>query len=101
MLSVKLIKVESTHQNLRDNEIIGKCTLIPEVGNNFLLFSEAKDDDFKAMGGFRTITTTPILEVSYDSNTKIFEFKTKNSQYKLEVLSDKNPLDYASAKLGM
>lgn len=88
MLRAKLVKLASNHSNLRTNEIEGKCTHIPEVGESFVLFAPALEG-----GDFRMIQTTPVTLCEY--NDKKFSFQTKNSSYELLVIDDKDPFEYA------
>lgn len=82
MLPVKLTKIESTHTNLRTNEMIGKTGSIPEVKYNIQVFGESLTEG----KNMRVIETTEIKESTYDKATKTFVFKTQNSTYSLEIL---------------
>jgi hypothetical protein len=68
--------------------MVGVTPQIPEKGKFFAIFGESLE--FK--GGLRSITTTEIKEVSFDSATKTFTFTTQNSTYTLEIL-DKDLTD--------
>lgn len=85
MLSAKLTKIESTHKRLRTNEIVGKTPGIPEVGENFMIFGESLTKG----AAFRQVTTTQIQSCAWFPETKKFVFKTLNSTYELEILSEK------------
>ena len=80
MLNVKLTKIESTHNNLRTNDMEGKTGSIPEVGYDIMVFGEG------LVFGTRVIHTTEVKESVYDKTTKTFTFKTQNSTYTLEIL---------------
>lgn len=88
MINVKLTKIESTHSKMRTSEMVGKTGSIPQVGFDIKVFGESLTDSL----AFRAIHTTEIKEVTYDTKTKIFIFKTQNSTYQLEVL-DKDRTD--------
>lgn len=94
MLSVKLVKIKSNHQNLRTDEVVGKTTHIPEVGEGFTMFAPPLE-----AGSFRTVFTTEVQECRYDEVARKFNFKTLNSEYDVYVLdAEKNPMDYARVK---
>lgn len=80
MLRVKLVKIESNHNNLRTNEMEGRTGSIPEVGYDIIVFGEGIEF------GTRMIHTTEVKESTYNKETKTFTFKTKNSTYSLEML---------------
>jgi len=90
MLKVKLKKIESTHNNLRTDNIEGKTTRIPEIGHPFQLFAESLTEG----GDFRSVTTTKIQESEYKEDSRTFVFKTLNSLYELEVLDERDPMEY-------
>lgn len=90
MLKVKLKKIESTHNNLRTNEIEGKTTHIPEVGHPFQIFGESLTEG----NDFRCVTTTEVKESEYKEDSRIFTFKTLNSLYELEILDERDPMEY-------
>ena len=96
MLRVKLTKIESTHTNLRTNEMEGRTGSIPEVGHDIRIFGEGIEF------GMRMIHTTEVKESTFDKETKIFTFKTQNSTYSLEVLdkdmSDEEIFSYGKIK---
>lgn len=88
MLNVKLTKIESTHTNLRTNEMVGKTGSIPEAGYDIMVFGEPLTTGMNT----RVIHTTEVKESLYDKATKTFTFKTQNSTYTLEIL-DKDRTD--------
>jgi len=81
-LNVKLTKIESNHNNLRTNDMVGTTSAIPEVGHEFSIFGES----LSFHGGGRVIHTTIVKESDFNEDTKTFRFKTQNSTYELEVL---------------
>ena len=88
MMHAKITKIESNHQNLRTNDMEGKTPVIPEVGERFIIFGESLTPGNNA----RVIQTTEVQESTYDSATKTFTFKTKNSLYTVEI-TDKHLTD--------
>jgi len=88
MMHAKITKIESNHQNLRTNDMEGKTPVIPEVGEIFMIFGESLTPG----NNMRAIHTTEVQESKYDSETKTFTFKTRNSLYTVEIL-DKNLTD--------
>ena len=90
MLRVKLVRIKSNHKNLRTDEIEGKTTHIPQVGERFMIFAPPLES-----GSFRTVVTTEVQECVYDEHLRRFAFKTMNSEYEVYVLDEKNPFDYA------
>ena len=90
MLKVKLVKISSTHNNLRTSEIEGHCTSIPQVGYTFTMFAPPLES-----GNIRNIWTTHIKTCDYNEAEKKFTFTTQNSTYTLDVLEDKNVMDYS------
>jgi hypothetical protein len=75
MIKAKLVKIESTHNNLRTNEIVGEFSYSPEVGHVFRFYSKPLDPD----ASIRVITTSSVQSINGQ------EFKTRNSTYRLEV----------------
>lgn len=99
VLNVKLTKIESNHNNLRTNDMVGTTAQIPEVGHEFIILGESLS--FK--GGARVIHTTEIKDVKLDLANKKMTFQTQNSTYDLEVLdkdlSDDQILDFGANRL--
>ena len=81
-MKVKLLKLQSTHNNLRTNEIDGECIDLPEIGQSFILLGEALNPDAKV----RAIRTTPVQELKKEGN--VMTFKTLNSIYELFIKED-------------
>lgn len=77
----KLIKIESNHNLLRTDEIVGSWPFFPEVGSGFVIYSEPLDKEGNTV---RYVRTSKVQEIEqlYD---KIWEFKTQNSTYRLEI----------------
>lgn len=81
-LKVKLIKLESSHENLRTKEVEGESLGLPLVGTSFVVVG--KGIEF----GTRLVSTSPVQSVYLiDANDQrdLFHFQTKNSEYALEV----------------
>jgi hypothetical protein len=90
MYKVRLTKVSSSHNYVRDDVIEGECEKLPHKGFCFTLFAKPKVK-VRMDGGennTRVIFTTPIVSISemLTMNGIVFEFETINSKYKLEVL---------------
>jgi len=81
-VKVKLVRLESNHNNLRSSVILGECDDLPKVGHVF----QMEGPPFDPNGGRRYVTTTPVTESSSLPNVSKIVFKTKNSKYRLEVL---------------
>lgn len=77
---VKLTKIQSNHQNLRTNEILGTCMHLPVEGSVFYLMAPPLES-----GNVRLVTTTVVQKV-VDLGS-VLDFETENSSYKLEILS--------------
>jgi hypothetical protein len=79
-MKVKLIKVTSNHQNLRDDVIEGEAEFLPKVGERFFMTAPPRDS-----GNIRVLETSPVTEVTRtDEDT--YEFSTRNSRYDLIIL---------------
>lgn len=79
MIKVKLTRIKSNHSNLRTDEVVGIVVYgLPQVGHCFGLAAESLDPSKDIRG----VLTTPVTEL--EGNT----FKTRNSEYKFEVLND-------------
>lgn len=79
MYNVLLTKIESTHKNLRTDEVYGVCEKLPKKGEGFRMYSQGlwiKD-------GVRLVTTSPVGTVLRDGD--VMHFKTENSTYRLEI----------------
>jgi hypothetical protein len=85
---VKLVKVASTHNNVRTPEAEGVSPTWPPVkGQKFLLFGEG----LEIPGSTRVIETTPVKEIVAIAQSvpkgqpvpEEYEVKTENSTYRL------------------
>lgn len=88
MYNVRLIKVISTHDNLRTDEVVGLTHSLPEVGQPFILTG----DPLSKSAHVRIIHTTPVIKMdetnSVNSGTIVFE--TVNSVYRLHYIKERN-----------
>lgn len=80
-MRVHLIKLKSTHDNLRTNTVDGEAPHLPIVGEPFLMYSTSLHVGF----GTRIITTTPVTMVHSESDDCL-TFTTANSEYELFLL---------------
>lgn len=76
-MKIKLVRVESTNNSLRTDEVVGEIFLEPTVGYPLVLFGQPL-----GKGDVRKVTTSPITELTENG------FKTLNSTYEYEVLSE-------------
>lgn len=82
MIDVVLTRLQSSHQNLRSDEIEGTAPSLPQVGKNFILFG-----DPLAKGAIaRLVATTPVKRIEPDPDNGSMEFWTANSHYGLQVV---------------
>ena len=81
MYKVRLTKIESNHNNLRTDTIEGCTAKLPQVREPFCMYAEPIDPD----ASVRFIKTTLVAEITSPVVGE-FEFKTKNSTYRLTVL---------------
>lgn len=79
-MKVRLIKVSGAKQ-LRTNEVIGESVGLPVKGLPFVMTSESLTPG----ATMRLVTTTEVTELTRLSE-KSFEFNTRNSIYRVEVL---------------
>lgn len=75
----KLIKISSTHNNVRTSEMLGVPAVPLELDKRFVINGEPLDKT----KDIRTIITTPVITISGK------DFWTKNSHYRLEELNVK------------
>ena len=91
MLKVKFKKIETNHNRIRDNEILGKCTHIPEEGHQFVMWGEGRD----LPGSTRQVNTSPVKAVKWFEDTRTFVLWTESgSTYEVEVLDPRDPFEY-------
>lgn len=81
LMKHKLTKLKSNHNNLRTDEVIGNVFFPPAVGSSLVMFSEPLDKT----ASIRSIQTSTIQEI-YELSPGVIEFKTRNSNYRLEKL---------------
>lgn len=84
-MKVKLTRITSNHQNLRSDEIVGELVQPFCLGECVILVGEAFDEEMRANGGQRMVHTTPVIELT-SVGTDIWDFKTRNSHYRLEKI---------------
>lgn len=77
----RLFKISSTHSNLRTDQVDGECIGVPMVGDCFVMTSEPLTEG----ADVRIVATTTIREVA-KLTKNLYEFKTRNSTYRFEVL---------------
>ena len=84
MYNARLTKIESNHKNLRTNSMEGEISDLPKVGFPLIIVND-KPLDTSGGADSRIIWTTNIVEVNKKSDNE-YEFTTRNSTYKLEIL---------------
>jgi len=92
MKYVTLKKIESMHENLRTDEVVGMTPNMPTVGNAFFMYADPLDPEAKVDGvpvNARYIHTSIVQEVTEHKNGEI-SFKTANSVYSLTVTGEHN-----------
>lgn len=79
-LKGKLIKIESEHNLLRTDEVVGTFLDVPKVGERFTIYAEPLSNE----ANIRTVNTSPVksIEKIYE---KIWEMKTQFSTYHIEI----------------
>lgn len=75
----KLKKIQSTHSNLRTEEVLGTCLELPKEGERFKFFSAPLEQ-----GSVRVINTSPVK--SFASKDGSIIFNTQNSTYELSSI---------------
>lgn len=98
MYKAVLVKVESTHNNLRTKDVDGYCLDLPQKGDQFLLFAEPLEEK---LAEFRLIHTTEVKEIDHVIEGKDFgqiNFKTKNSTYELHYVEKEDEYYKEKAK---
>ena len=81
MMKAKLTRIQSKHQNLRTDEIVGQTEELPRIGSPFTLIA----NPLVRFANFRLVRTTPVRVIWNNSRTE-YEFWTENSHYRLSVL---------------
>lgn len=82
-MRAKLTRIQSSHRNLRTDEMVGSISKVPEVGEECVIFGEPLTPGALA----RMIHTTKIGRVEKKSSGR-YEFWTKNSHYGLDLLGE-------------
>ena len=83
-MRVKLIKISSSHNNLRTNEVEGEIEALPSAGGRLAVIGKGLEF------GSRLVFTSEIKTVNLiDKNETrdLFHIETQNSEYALEVYS--------------
>jgi hypothetical protein len=73
----KLFKVESTHNNIRTDEIVGDFMELPKIGYGFVMYAPPLDPEYVS----RVLRTTPVKSIEPGDGHILF--KTMNSTYRL------------------
>lgn len=79
MTKATLIKVQSTHNNLRTDEIEGRFADPPTLGHSFGFFADPLDETMD----IRVVTTSRVQSVQQTEEG--FIFSTLNSTYYLKL----------------
>ena len=74
-----LTKLSSNHDNLRTDEISGETEYCPVAGSSFVMRAPPLET-----GNVRVIVTSIVQEVEL-VGPGVWEFKTRNSHYRLRV----------------
>jgi hypothetical protein len=82
-----LKRIQSNHNKLRTDEVIGVCYESPKVGDSFIMYAES----LELKGGTRVVYTTPVLSVVWDppdGSQRVIgcTFTTQNSTYHLDMV---------------
>jgi hypothetical protein len=80
-MKVRLTKLQSTNTNLRTNEVVGETDCWLTVGSPFVMTATPL-----VCGDVRIIETSLVTEVTEYPHG--WEFKTINSTYYLDILTD-------------
>lgn len=80
-MQVKLTKIKSTHNNIGDDPITGEANALPIVGFIFTMVHPRPGLQLHT----RRLVTTEVTDLVFIDETT-YEFQTKNSTYKLEIL---------------
>lgn len=81
-MKVLLTRLSSNHEKLRTSEIQGWTNDVPREGHPFQMTAPPLE-----VGSHRLVWTTPVTEVTKVGESS-FLFKTANSSYKLDLLTD-------------
>lgn len=80
-MKMRLTRLQSNHNNLRTDTIVGEAVGIPMVGSNFVMVADALVEGHD----YRLVTTT-LIKAVMQPEEKVYEFATANSSYRVEVL---------------
>ena len=83
MIYITLKKIESTHKNLRTDEVKGGCYYLPEVGSRFAMYTDKPLDPDMDM---RFVYTSVVQEVRTVEDEIVF--KTENSIYSILITGE-------------
>jgi hypothetical protein len=75
-MRIRIKKIESTHDNLRTDEVEGDALFPPQEGQRFVMYAEP----IVPLASFRMVTTSRVTDV-YATH-----FKTLHSTYAYEVI---------------
>lgn len=79
----KLIRLASSNNNLRTNEVIGVFESLPVEGKEFKMLAESLTPD----GSFRLVITSPVSKIlSVKENNYLFN--SHFSTYELEIITE-------------
>lgn len=84
----RLTRIESIHNNLRTDEIVGLTEKLPTKGEPFTIESDAlfPVPHISQLDQYRLISTTVVLDINFQNKNELL-FRTANSKYFLEVLA--------------
>lgn len=78
MYTITLKKIESTHNNLRTEEVLGLAPQLPKEGKQFFMYTNPLDPE----KDLRYVHTSTVSSVNYTEEGTIV-FRTNNSLYEL------------------
>lgn len=81
----KLIRLASSNNNLRTNEVVGTFDSLPAEGKEFKMFAESLTPG----GLFRLVATSPVSKIlsAKDNN---YLFNSHFSTYELEIITEES-----------
>ena len=79
-MKVQLKKLESTHENLRSDIVVGNASDLPEIDYGFVMCSRP----LELSKDFRFVCTSPVRTIEKLGN--LIVFTTENSTYELTIL---------------
>lgn len=81
----KLIRLASSNNNLRTNEVIGIFDSLPVEGKEFKMLAESLTPG----GTFRLVTTSPVSKI-ISSKENNYLFNSHFSTYELEIITEES-----------